>query len=159
MRQRKALKILVENGGRSVSGAMRAAGYSPETAKSPQKLTKSKSWEKLLEKYLPDRLLTQKISEGLDANRVISAISGKQANGATSDFIEVPDHAVRHKFVETSLKIKGKLVERHELTGKDGKDLPAPTFQVLTPTAKTELEKLYTGDDAGPDSGDSQSSQ
>lgn len=131
-RQKKAMKILVENGGKSVSGAMRAAGYSPKTAKNPEKLTKSKSWEELLEEYIPDDLLAQKINEGLEANRTISAnviiksndptVKEKTANSRTVDFIDVPDHAVRHKFVETSLKIKGKLIERTDITSK-GKEL------------------------------------
>ena len=48
------------------------------------------------------------LEEGLNANRVISAIkTDKQANGATSDFIEVPDHAVRHKYLETAGKFMG----------------------------------------------------
>lgn len=123
-RQKKAMAKLLENHGTSVSAAMRAAGYSPNTAKNPMELTKSKSWEELLNQYLPDDKLAQKIDEGLDANRVISAINtGKQASGATSDFIEVPDFAVRHKYVETSLKIKGKLIDRSDITS-GGKPLP-----------------------------------
>lgn len=123
-RQRKAIEILVENGGKSVSKAMREAGYSPATAKNPDKLTESKAWKELLDENITDELIIEKLKEGLDANRVISAITGKQASGATADFIEVPDHAVRHRFVETSMKAKGILVERQELTGKDGKELP-----------------------------------
>lgn len=123
-RQKKAMEKLLENHGTSVSAAMRAAGYSPNTAKNPMLLTKSKSWEELLEQYIPDDKLAIKIEEGLEANRIISAINtGKQASAATSDFIEVPDFAVRHKYVETSLKIKGKLIERKDITS-GGKPLP-----------------------------------
>lgn len=57
--------------------------------------------------------ISKKIKEGLDANKVISAniISQngegmKDANSMTKDFIEVPDHLTRHKFIETSLKLK-----------------------------------------------------
>ena len=42
IRQKKALAKIVENGG-NVSKAMVEAGYSPMTAKTPQKLTESKA--------------------------------------------------------------------------------------------------------------------
>ena len=120
MKQIRAAKLAVENGG-NISKAMREAGYKESTINNPSNLTKTKSWEQLLEEYAPDDFLTIKLKEGLDANRVISAVNtGKQASGATMDFIEVPDQAVRHKYLETALKLKRKLVDRTELTGKDG---------------------------------------
>lgn len=49
--------------------------------------------------------LVQVLDDGLNANRVISAVNtDKQATGATADFIDVPDHAVRHKYLETAGK-------------------------------------------------------
>lgn len=66
-RQRKAVEKLVENGGKSVSGAMRAAGYSPATAENPSKLTKSKSWQQLLDQYLPEKKLTEAHKKLLNA--------------------------------------------------------------------------------------------
>ena len=67
MKQKRAAKLAVENGG-IISRAMREAGYSPATAKNPEKLTKSKTWEKLLDEYAPaDETLTARLSEGLDA--------------------------------------------------------------------------------------------
>lgn len=44
IRRQKAIKELVENGG-SVGAAMRKAGYSPKTAKNPEKLTKTKAFK------------------------------------------------------------------------------------------------------------------
>lgn len=44
IRREKAIKELVENGG-SVGAAMRKAGYSPKTAKNPEKLTKTKAFK------------------------------------------------------------------------------------------------------------------
>lgn len=47
-KQEKALAILVEAGGdMPVGKAMRQAGYSPATAKTPQKLTESEAYKKL----------------------------------------------------------------------------------------------------------------
>jgi hypothetical protein len=47
-KQEKALEILVESGGtKSVGKAMVEAGYSPATAKTPQKLTESNAYKEL----------------------------------------------------------------------------------------------------------------
>lgn len=47
-KQAKALEILVESGGKMpVSKAMEQAGYSPATAKTPQKLTESNAYQQL----------------------------------------------------------------------------------------------------------------
>lgn len=53
-RQKVAIeKVLKE--GKSVSKAMREAGYSKGTSKNPKNLTNSRAWNELLEKYLPDK--------------------------------------------------------------------------------------------------------
>lgn len=57
-KQAKAIQNVVDNGG-NVSKAMLDAGYSPATAKTPQKLTNSKAWEVLMEKNLPDKVLAK----------------------------------------------------------------------------------------------------
>ena len=115
LKQKLIASKIFENGRISVSKAMKEVGYSDAYSTHPDKLTKTKSWIELMEKYLPDEKIVRKIDEGLEANRVISAVNtGKEASGATSDFIEVPDFAIRHKYVETSLKIKGKLDNKGE---------------------------------------------
>lgn len=59
--------------------------------------------------------LVEVLKNGLEANRVISAIStDKEAPGATTDFIDVPDHATRHKYLETAFKLKGELGQKQE---------------------------------------------
>lgn len=55
---KKAVKNIVENGG-IVSRAMEDAGYSPNTAKTPQKLTESKGFKEAAFDYLKE-LETQK---------------------------------------------------------------------------------------------------
>lgn len=120
-KQKKVIEEIVESGGNIAMGtAMIQAGYSPATAKTPQKLTESKGWLELLEEYIPDDKLNKVLQEGLEANRVISSMNtGKQATGETADFIEVPDHAIRHKFLETGLKLKDKFPStKTEVTGK-----------------------------------------
>jgi hypothetical protein len=56
-RQKKAMKIFLDNGGKSVSRALREAGYSKQTAKNPKKITETKGWQQLMEEYLGDELL------------------------------------------------------------------------------------------------------
>lgn len=70
-RQEKAAKLFMENGGKSLSKAMRDAGYSESHASNPQKLKESKSWEELLEKYLPDKKLVQVHKDILDTRELI----------------------------------------------------------------------------------------
>ena len=52
-KQKLALDKIVENGG-NIGKAMIAAGYSPATAKTPQKLTKTKGWKELMSKNFSD---------------------------------------------------------------------------------------------------------
>jgi len=56
---------------------------------------------------LDDGKMLTKLDEGLDAKRVISAVKGSEATGATTDFIEVPDLKTQHKFLETLIKLRG----------------------------------------------------
>jgi len=122
-RQKKLAEYMAGNVGLSMGQAMKDLGYSENYADSPDKIKKTKGWKALMRKYLPDRKLVKVVDEGLGANRVISAMNtGKQATGATADFIEVPDHAVRHRFVETALKMKGKLIDKTDIT-TDGKEI------------------------------------
>jgi len=76
-KQKRAMKEMVENG-RNKGEAMIRAGYSPNTAKAPTKLTESKGWKELLEEYLPDeelakrhrQLLWKEDDKGLDTQAV-----------------------------------------------------------------------------------------
>ena len=65
----------------------------------------------------------------------------------------VAQRITRKKDLETAKwwlerKKKGEFSTRTENTGKDGKDLPVPTFQVMTQEAKILLESLYEGSDS-----------
>lgn len=109
IKQKIALEKVMENHG-NVSRAMLEAGYDPTTAKNPKNLTESKAWNEMMEEYLPDNKVLQTHAEALEANKVISAkIIGKDADGNTDDFIEVPDHPTRLKAVELTYKVKRRL--------------------------------------------------
>lgn len=120
-KQKLAIQKVVENHG-NISAAMREVGYTEQTAKNPSNLTTSKAWAELMDKYLPDEKLINKIDQGLEATKTISAtvvvksddptVKDKQANSRTMDFIDVPDYATQHKFLETALKIKNKFPDK-----------------------------------------------
>lgn len=110
-----------------------AVGYSKSTGlKSPDILTQNETFLEakseflqLLEARHPNlkEKLADQIAEGLHANRAISAIvtggKEKEANGTTTDFIEVPDHATRHKYVTTTLELYGELADKKNAGGNN----------------------------------------
>jgi len=114
-RQKELLKYMSENVGISMSQAMKDLGYSESYSNSPDKVKKTKSWKKLMKKYLPDKKLVEVTSEGLEATMVKTSL--------TEPDRVLPDYAVRHKYLETALKMKGKLIERKDLTS-GGKPIP-----------------------------------
>ena len=60
IRQKKLAQRLVENGGKSVSASMREVGYSDAYAKNPNKIIQSRTWQELMDEYLPDDLIAEK---------------------------------------------------------------------------------------------------
>lgn len=97
LKQQTAIEKAVENGG-NISRAMLDSGYSPATAKTPQKLTESKAWQELMEEHLPDDKILIKHEEALEANKW---------NDFTGE--REPDHQVRLKAVDLAYKLKGKI--------------------------------------------------
>jgi len=123
IKQKDTFKKVLENRG-NISQAMKDAGYSDAYSKNPQQLTATDSWKKLMEEYFPDKDLAKVGKEGLNSTRVISAINtNKEATGGTTDFVEVPDYSTRHKYWETTLKLKKRLTDRLDVTSGD-KPLP-----------------------------------
>jgi hypothetical protein len=113
-RQKKAVEILVENGG-NVSKAMLEAGYPPATAHTPQKLTESSGFAALMETMLPDDMLLKIHCEGLQATErdVVYVTKGKGKKAKTvAKVIRIPDFHVRHRYLDTAYKIKGKITKK-----------------------------------------------
>lgn len=109
LKQKIAFKEIIEKH-RPVSTVMREVGYSPNTAKMPYNLTKSKGWKELMNEALPDDKLFKVHNEALEATKVVSArVTGKDADSQTDDFIDVPDHPTRLRAVELGYRLKGKL--------------------------------------------------
>ena len=87
---------------------------------------KTMGWENLTkldyalfleEAGITDDLLRKTLNDGLVANKTVSArVTGKDADSKTDDFIDVPDNAVRHKYMETALRLKQRLLTRFDVT-------------------------------------------
>lgn len=122
-RIKKVFVEKLENVGKPLGQIMRENGYAENTANNPDHVTKSKSWEMLMDEYIPESLIAETHKEAFSAMRVISAVNtNKQANGATADFIDVPDWQTRMKATELGYKIRGKLTEKTDITS-GGKEL------------------------------------
>jgi len=65
MKQQKAAELMVENGG-NASRAMKDAGYSINTAKTPSKLTQSKAFREILDDEISDGYLVRILRSELD---------------------------------------------------------------------------------------------
>lgn len=125
LKQRKWLNIYLETGN-ATQAAMQSYDCKDEESAAQigyENLRKLDITELMEEGGITDKKLKEKLEEGLEATKVVSArvivIKGRptsQADGElppadsrTDDFIDVPDYAVRHKYLETALKLKGRL--------------------------------------------------
>ncbi len=107
-RKEKVAKILVESRGKkSVSAAMKEAGYSNAYATNPQQLTATKTWEELMEIHFPDSKLAARHEKLIDSENELVA---KQA-------------------IELAYKLKNKITERKDLTS-GGRPLPQPIISL-----------------------------
>lgn len=102
IKQKRAIDNLVANGG-NVATAMRDAGYSEAMARNPQKLTQSDYMQQLfVEAGLHDIDGIKLLKDGMASTKTI--VMGKEEDS----FVDIqPDYAVRHKYLETFIKIKG----------------------------------------------------
>lgn len=112
LKQRRWLDLYLETGNASEAAMV---AYECKTRESAGQI----GWENLKKLERPiqelmdlqgitDAYLNIKLKEGMDATKNISAVVGTDANDRTMDFVEVPDYAVRHKYVETAYKVKKK---------------------------------------------------
>lgn len=120
-RIKKVFVKKLENVGKPLGQIMREEGYADNTADNPDHITNTKSWEMLMDEYIPESLIAKTHKEAFEANRTISIVSGKQASGGTTDFVDVPDWQTRMKATELGYKVRGKLTDKidHTTNGKD----------------------------------------
>lgn len=125
LRQQAAFNELVGNGG-SIAKAMKKVMYSGNTANTPKKLTQSKGFQELLATQLPDELLAKVHLEGLKATTFYSEGIGR----GETQLIEKTDFSVRHRYLESAYKIKGKLKEV-----ETPQTIPHQTLIIINPPA------------------------
>ena len=126
LKQRKWLSIYIACGN-ATEAAMQVYDVKDRdsaNAIGSENLAKLSYTDFLEEAGITDKLLQQKIMEGLDSTKTVSAkIISKGADSQTDDFIDVPDFMARHRYLETALKLKKRLIERQEVSGPDGQSL------------------------------------
>lgn len=97
IKQKLAFKEVLK--GSSISSAMRKVGYAATTASTTGKLTNTRGWQELLNKHVSEAKLTKVLDDGLKAT-----FTDKYNEDAA-------DYATRHKYLETGLKVRGRLKE------------------------------------------------
>lgn len=114
-RQKLAAERILENSGKlnpkSTGEILLEVGYSPGMAKNPLHITKSKGFIQILEEAgVTDDRLSRVLEEGLNATRTVivrDKAATKEESEASAFADEVPDYAIRHKYLETAIKVKG----------------------------------------------------
>lgn len=106
LRRKLLVSKLIENGG-NVSKSMREVGYSVESAKNPQKITATQTFQALLDEYLPEQHLSRKHREFLDSKRIIRTYVKGDLKEETE---ETDSNAV--KALDMAYKLRGKYADK-----------------------------------------------
>lgn len=141
LRQKIAAKKTVENGG-NVSKAMREAKYSVAMSNNPQKLTQTKTWAELMEKYLPDNLLARRHKQLLNAKVKITTTSKKAGEVERTKTTTYMDNEAVGKGLDLAYKIKDKLkptkIQIQSFVGWTPKELEAYAATGIIPGRFTD---------------------
>ncbi len=134
---KKTAAILMESKGKSVSDAMRKAGYPATTAKNPQQVTRSQSWQALMDEYLPQDLIARKHQELLEAEETVFIPRGKEILERKR-----PDHAARKAGVDMAHKLRGNFApEKIELSKRKFQDMSNKELAEFIEKAKNKFSK------------------
>ncbi len=124
VKERRFLKAYIE--GKSLAECARYAGSKGKDKDSlkvigHRMLTDiNPSMDEILElNGLTNHLIAAKTLEGLEADRVEVATF----RGQIGDVQAFPDYSTRAKYLDILAKLKGRYIEKKELTGKDGGDI------------------------------------
>lgn len=105
--------------GSTIKKAMQEVGYAQSTSLRTNKLTRTKGWNELMEKFLPDKLIAKRHTELLNKREII-----KQFNGE-GKMIDQPDTQAVSKGLDMAYKIKGRYVNE--------KDEPTRPINLIIP--------------------------
>ena len=158
LKQRKWIKLYLELGN-ATEAAMQSYDLDPSDPEARNKagvigyenIRKLNYIDFLEAAGVTDNLLQKKIMEGLDATKVVSAVkTSKDATADSTDFIDVPDYVARHKYLETVLKLKRRLVERQEITGENGQPITITAARGFIPPNTPITSSSIDGDAGEP---------
>ena len=128
-RHKKVIKAISENVGtaKTEKEILLEAGYSESYAESGH-IKDTKTWSELLEKALPDELLTKVHTEGLSAvNKIHKIVDRDEEGKPVYDFVDVDDYGVRHRYLDTAYKLKKRYDEsitvKHGISGISDSEL------------------------------------
>ncbi len=136
IRQRLVASKMVENGG-NIGKAMVAAGYSPSTAKTPQKLTESRGWQELMDKYFPDEFVLKihrdllhashlaqfefpsetddtNIRNIIENNAGFKIIQIVRSTKYKTSYFLIPDNGTRIRALDSAYKLKSRYLPNKE---------------------------------------------
>lgn len=119
LKQRRWIKVYLETGS-ATEAAMQSYDCKDRESAAQigfENLRKLDYTDFLEEAGITDNLLQKKITEGLDATRTVSAVkTSRNATADSTDFVDVPDYLTRHRYLETTLKLKQRLIDRKDIT-------------------------------------------
>lgn len=137
VRMVKTAKAMVGKGGKSFAQAAREAGYSEAIVNTPAKITKSKSWQALMDEYLPQDLIARKHQELLEAEETIFIPRGKEILERKR-----PDHMARRAGIDMAHKLRGNYApEKIELERRKFQDMSDEELRTTIVEAKKILLK------------------
>lgn len=123
-KQIKAAKLFVENLGnpdtKTLAEVLRAAGYSEVQARNPQQITSTKTWQSLIEEYLPDDMLAQAHQSLIVSQKLDHMVFPLGPKGE-----DEPNLSGSKPNAENSIEKSGVKVERTTLTDEEIKDMLA----------------------------------
>ena len=118
--------------GKSLKASATEAGYSAKTGRvsagrALRNITVRTALEKLMDKVgLSDAKVFKAHADLIAANKTVSIVpakgetEGRDATASSVEFVDVPDWQARAKGIDMAHKIKGRYIERHEVSGPGG---------------------------------------
>lgn len=144
IKQRRAAEKLVGNGG-NVTQAMISAGYSKETANTPQKLTDSEGFKELMGKVLNDDLLIKKHKELLESSHVDHMVFPTKLTDEEITEILAGVNCVPKKFIHSDTATHVWFFAADNKARKDGLDMAYKIFGAYAPEKHQSLNVNIDG--------------
>ena len=118
LKERKFLKVYSETGNATEAASQTYNVIDRDSARSlgTQVLARLSISDTLDKIGVTDEKIATTVLDGMEANKPISAVAGRDASEASVDFIDVPDWSNRLKATELASKMKGHLKDRVDVS-------------------------------------------